>query len=855
MNAFAKSELSALSIYQAKTASKSGRFLQSDPEFKRQDFQIYISNLSQRAGVPTEQIRQLVLKELADNALDEMDRVGQQGLVTITQDAEHTYTVTDQGRGFDDTPKELAKRFSLDKEMTSSKQWRKPTRGCVGNGLRVIVGSVVSGGGRIIVKTRNCQVTLRPRLDGTTAIEDVQTIDWPIGTAVTIEIDPKYHASKNALGWAKVAIKLAGNSGEPFARKPSPWWFDRDHLALNMLAAIGAEYTLAWFVGQLDRCSSREIGRFVAERFGKGRLCRDVNQAQAAELLSLLRSNVSAVIKPKQLGPMKCGAWSSDGYACEEGTFTSGRHEPFAQIPFLVEAWATTCKPQTDSDDDDVYPIDFTCFTINRSPAIVDYRAWRFGRSRDVSLYLGDTQCYLSVPTGAFRFALNITSPFIPILSDNKSPSLGWFKNTIVATVEAAIRRSARNSPPVLVSRSKEETDSDDDEGDEEKPERVTQRDAIWQVLPEAIKRSGEGGYAFSQRSLYYRVRILTKEIIPVESTYNYFCSVLTDYENDKGEIEKLIRDTRGVYVEPHGGELTQMGTVTVDGYVRPPWAYSNILFLEKEDLVSALRQSGFLDRWDCFALSSKGFSSRAARDLIDKIGASGKEEPTRFFCVHDADASGSLISQTLTKATKARAARTVEVIDLGFFPWTALAEGLLREAVERKSKTRRPVADYIKARDAANRDSGNPNNEPNWESWLQNWRVELNAMTTAEFVDWMNEQFIKHGAAKVVPAEPLALQSVSERVRASVSSTADAEVRNERREDLAALQRQMDELEIEIAEEAESRASERFKKIKLPTGSEVVAKIKVWLKKNNQSHWTSSIDAVASKLAKKGLA
>ena len=156
---FANSSLFGNGSYQANTPSKSHRFLQSDPEFKRHDFQIYISNLSQRAGVPTRQIRKLVLKELADNALDEMDRVGRPGEVTIVQDDEHTYTVTDRGRGFADTPEELARRFSIDKEMTSSKQWRKPTRGCVGNGLRVIVGSVVSGGGRIIINTRNLQVT------------------------------------------------------------------------------------------------------------------------------------------------------------------------------------------------------------------------------------------------------------------------------------------------------------------------------------------------------------------------------------------------------------------------------------------------------------------------------------------------------------------------------------------------------------------------------------------------------------------------------------------------------------------------------------------------------------------------
>src|SRR6516165_26561 len=104
--------------------SQKQRFLQSDAEFARHDWSIYISNLPQRAGVPLGSIRALVLKELVDNALDEMDRVGQPGQVTITQDAEHTYTVTDQGRGFSDSPEELAYRFSIAKAMVSSKQWR-----------------------------------------------------------------------------------------------------------------------------------------------------------------------------------------------------------------------------------------------------------------------------------------------------------------------------------------------------------------------------------------------------------------------------------------------------------------------------------------------------------------------------------------------------------------------------------------------------------------------------------------------------------------------------------------------------------------------------------------------------------
>ena len=91
----------------------------------------------------------------------------------------------------------------------------------------------------------------------------------------------------------------------------------------------------------------------------------------------------------------------TDGYACEEGTFESGRNEPCAQIPFLVEAWAKTCKPRAEADEDHVYPVEIIGFTINRSPAIVQSSPDRKGRSRNVWLTLGDSFSYLTVTQGA----------------------------------------------------------------------------------------------------------------------------------------------------------------------------------------------------------------------------------------------------------------------------------------------------------------------------------------------------------------------------------------------------------------------------------------------------------------------
>ena len=77
------------------------------------------------------------------------------------------------------------------------------------------------------------------------------------------------------------------------------------------------------------------------------------------------------------------------------------------------------------------------------------------------------------------------------------------------------------------------------------------------------------------------------------------------------------------------------------------------------------------------------------------------------MFAMIDGDLHGPMIFQTLVEETKARAARSIEVVNLGLFPWEALADGLphetgLREIAQRKSRTghvrRAQVADYIRA-------------------------------------------------------------------------------------------------------------------------------------------------------------
>src|SRR5262249_40705054 len=73
-------------------------------KFEREDWALFrtVEGLQQKAGVPKDKLIRLVLKELADNALDECARVR---IDRLPKDA--GYFVEDEGNGIDGTPEEI----------------------------------------------------------------------------------------------------------------------------------------------------------------------------------------------------------------------------------------------------------------------------------------------------------------------------------------------------------------------------------------------------------------------------------------------------------------------------------------------------------------------------------------------------------------------------------------------------------------------------------------------------------------------------------------------------------------------------------------------------------------------------
>jgi len=174
-------------------------------KFERADWTSFrtVEGLMQKAGVAKNKLRRLVLKELTDNALDEIAKV------RIGELRNGGYFVEDDGSGIDGTPEEIAQLFSIARPMVSPKLLRLPTRGALGNGLRVVAGAVLASNGSLVVITRNRRMVLRPERDGTTTIASMEPVEHPVGTRIEINFGPALPPDSQALFWGQIACGMA----------------------------------------------------------------------------------------------------------------------------------------------------------------------------------------------------------------------------------------------------------------------------------------------------------------------------------------------------------------------------------------------------------------------------------------------------------------------------------------------------------------------------------------------------------------------------------------------------------------------------------------------------------------------
>jgi hypothetical protein len=233
-----------------------------------------------------------------------------------------------------------------------------------------------------------------------------------------------------------------------------------------------------------------------------------------------------------------------------------------------------------------------------------------------------------------------------------------------------------------------------------------------------------------------------------------------------------LIWDSRGHFTEPHTRLVVSIGTLLVRQYMGdrpqlgdpvemqpdqlyptkgPEHRYNTVLFVEKEGFDPIFEASHISERFDVAIMSTKGMSTTSARLLLDRLVDRGVE---KMLVLHDFDISGFSICGTLgTDSGRYIFTNEVPIIDIGLRLSDIDELGLLREPFT-LNKNPRSVADTLRRHGATQAEIDFLIQRPDSFRSFEGERVELNAMTSDELVDFIERKFEEHGVSKIIPTD-----------------------------------------------------------------------------------------------------
>ena len=280
--------------------------------------------------------------------------------------------------------------------------------------------------------------------------------------------------------------------------------------------------------------------------------------------------------------------------------------------------------------------------------------------------------------------------------------------------------------------------------------------EAADEVMEECyMKASDNGSLPATARQIFYVARPLIEEQTDKPLVYTYFSqTLLPNYVNEHSCDWDVVYDDRGHFIEPHTNRMIGLGTLNVRNYLSrvsqlkleeadfdpasiktygPEGNFGAVLYIEKEGFMPLFERVRLAKRYDIAIMSSKGMSVTAARELVDSV--CGTDVP--LLVLHDFDAAGIIIKDTLENDTRRYSySSPPNVIDLGLsFPDIG---GLTPEPHSSKITDERLEQAGI---------------EPDAIAYLREQRVELNAMTSRQLVNFVERKLKENNIGKVIPA------------------------------------------------------------------------------------------------------
>ena len=750
----------------------------------------------------------VVLKELLDNALDacEEGEIAPEIAINVSTTSGAAWiSLSDNGPGI--VPETIADILDYSTRTSSREAYCSPTRGQQGNALKTIVAmpyALAGGYGETLIESRGVShrisfsadpVRREPRIKHQTEANGAVgkngtsvTVFWP-DSACSYLTMRESRFLQIAAGYAvlnphlRLVVEWDGDTPISLPASDKSWqkwracdptsayWYDVDRLARYAAAHVARaedrsqSRTVREFISEFRGLSGSAKQKLVLEETGFGRQPlaalfenEHIDYDGIGALLEAMRYHTRPV-KARDLGVI--GAehmlqFSLAAHGVEETFRYRMIHgETEDGIPFVVEA-AFAADPESEQDRRLVLGINWAAALANPFRTFSEYDGLetrlaeqRCGHNEPVVIIL-HLACARIVYQDRGKSAVVLDAEIADAIGRALDSVTGAWAKQRKAEERDHSRRMRRAEQIV------------------QKPKRVTTKEAASEVMREAYMKASDGGTLPTKpRQIMYAARPDILALTGKDTLDDaYFTqTLLPDFIQEHTEecaSWDIVWDARGNFSEPHTGKDVPLGTLEVRQYLNgaavnyvpapasismssryptegPRNCFDTVLFIEKEGFGPLFKSVRLAERFDLAIMSTKGMSVTAARLLLDRLS---KRDLKRILVLHDFDVSGFSIFGTLgTSGRRYRFTNDVPVIDLGL----RLAHV---EEMDLQSEPVMVAGDWEK-RAVTLKQHGATAEEI---KFLRNKRVEINAMTSRQLVDFIEAQMAAHGVAKVIP-------------------------------------------------------------------------------------------------------
>jgi DNA topoisomerase VI subunit B len=738
-----------------------------------------------------------LVKELIDNSLDACEAAGTPPEITITV-RPNVVSVRDNGPGLPETTIQRSLDYLV--RVSDKAAYVSPTRGQLGNALKVCWAApfVVDGRyGRVDVATGGVRYRLAVTVDQIKQAPDLRIVRRP--SVVRTGTDVRLHwpqVAKNgsrrsdfyfAAADAVTLIRFyalanphatfhlripGGDEAIQIERTRADWakWSPHDPTSPHWYSpARLAALIAAYVASEEDGGPARTVREFVAEFAGLSGsvklkqvtaaagltgaslhdLVRDgvVDPDECAKLLTAMQ-DAGRPIKPAALGALGETHLRTVLITAFGATETSIRTRKveltIGGVPYLLEVGFGI------NDEHSAEVPRQVAIALNWSPSLGNPIPRLAG-------LLGEARLDLHDPVS---LVVHLACPRLEYVDRGKTQLA---LPTDVSTTFAETIRSITKA----WTQTKRQADRDNRvrERDLERARKPQQRqklsvkEAAWRVMERAYRHAaGTTGMA-GARQVMYAARPLVLSLTGGEiwKHDSYFTqTLLPDFIEAHPDLTAdwdVVYDARGHLIEPHTGRRVPLGTVEVRDYIAawkggagPRHRYAYALFIEKEGFSPLLERALIAERFDVAIMSTKGMSVTAARLLIDHLSQCG----VTILVARDFDKSGFTIARTIADDSRRyRYSATPSVRDLGLRLPDIEAMGLTGEPVHYSGDADPRVE--LQRCGATVEERAYLVHPGRFRGWVGE-RVELNAMTSDQFIAWIEQKLTDAGVHKVVP-------------------------------------------------------------------------------------------------------